>query len=104
MNTKEIVPVILWDGDDELVSCQQWIERGDYDQGLLSLLENTAVYLDLLSRDPECSPLADPNQLRLVKRGHRSLMVRLGQVYGLQAAAIHLAKINLMILQCREQA
>lgn len=99
---KSITPIILWDGDDELITTSEWVERGDLDAGLVQLLENTAVYRDLLLRDPECSQLADPNQQRLVDRGYRSLTNRLSQVEGAVTAAIRVAKINLTIEQCKD--
>lgn len=101
MGTGTIIPVILWDGEDEIITSQSWVLRGDLDSRLTRLLETTAVYRDLLLRDPEGKELADPNQQRLVDRGYRCLVERLHQVKEPIDAIMFVAKLSLVIEQCR---
>lgn len=101
MSTQTIIPIILWDGEEEIITSRSWVERGGVDHQLIPLLETTAVYRDLLLRDPEGRELADPNQQSLVDRGYRSLVKRVYALKGPIEAIMLIAKINLAIEQCR---
>lgn len=102
MKTNHIIPIILWDGDDELVTSQHKVEQGDFDAQLVGLLENTAVYRDLLLRDPEGRQLTDPTQARLVDRGYHSLTARLMQIENPLTAVLRISQINFIIRQCQD--
>lgn len=97
MKQEKIEPVILWDGEEEIITCKGWVERGDLDHQLLALLETTAVYRDVLLRDPEGMKLADPNQARMVDRGYRTLTNRLIAINDPVDALIKIAQIQLAI-------
>lgn len=104
MKPAKLTPIILWNGDDELFTSMENVMSGELDSSLIPLLETTAVYRDLLFRDPEGKLLADPIQQKLVDRGYRCLTERLVQIEEPEIAILRISQINLMIRLCDAQA
>ena len=94
-----LTPVILWTGEDEYITAAEHIRAGRIDDEVLPLLKTTAVYRDLLLRDPEARQLADPRQTSMVEQGYRCLTNRLMEIAEPIAAMVTIAQIQLAIRQ-----
>jgi hypothetical protein len=99
MKPAQLTPVILWTGEDEYITAAEHIRAGRIDEKILPLLKTTAVYRDLLLRDPEAMELADPNQTALVERGYRCLTNRLMEIEEPIKAMMTIAQIQIAIRQ-----
>lgn len=94
-----LTPVILWTGEDEYITAAEHIRAGRIDDKVLPLLKTTAVYRDLLLRDPEARQLADPRQTSMVEQGYRCLTNRLMEIAEPIEAMLTIAQIQLAIRQ-----
>lgn len=95
----QLTPVILWTGEEEFITAAELIKAGRVDDKILPLLKTTAVYRDLLLRDPEAQELTDPRQRSMVEKGYRCLTNRLMEIIEPVEAMLTIAKIQLAIRQ-----
>jgi len=100
----QVIPVIAFDGDRELLLTEQEIKQEESPEKVLTLLAGTMVYRDLMMNNPEFKHKSDPNTVVLLTRGYRVLTQRLMEQIGLVPALNKVAAIQMNINQLNSEA